>query len=248
MKRRSVRDVLDNPRKETEFYVLVMRYYPMELRKRALKFEESPFNVWDRELAPSPELLSDIKKGVIDWSEYTRRFLAEVPPSLIKLKAKTYQEQAGEKEVIFVCEEEEWEYPHCHTWILLDVISKNPKGDMLENPHIEVRFIVDIPESTGLNGTKQGPFFRGRLYALPKELADFYVKMGQAVLERKEAGKPTLRELFSGATLDSYIEATRTKPLLAEEMEKSAVEKWQLRVKAEGLVKEIREERAKRGV
>jgi len=119
---------------------------------------------------------------------------------------------------------------------------------MSENPFVEVRFLTDMPESTGLNGIKQGPFFRGRLYALPSDIANFYVKMGQAVYEREEATKLTLKELFSGATLDSYIEAARTRPLLAEEMEKTAVKKWRLRAEAEKLVREIREEKAKHGL
>ena len=121
-------------------------------------------------------------------------------------------------------------------------------SDMSENPFVEVRFLTDVPESTGLNGAKYGPYEKGHVYALPKANADFYVKMGQAVHERKEAGKPSLKELFSGATLDSYLEAARVKPLLAEEMEKYAVEKWRLRSRADGLAKEIREERVKHGL
>jgi len=139
-------------------------------------------------------------------------------------------------------------------------------SDMSENPFVEVRFLTTVPAYTGLNGTRWtqeqieeaklvgvvpeirwSPYEKGHVYALPKANADFYVKMGQAEYVRKEAVKPTLKELFTGATLESYLEAARVKPLLAEEMEKSAIEKWRLRSKAEELVKEIREEKTKHG-
>ena len=118
---------------------------------------------------------------------------------------------------------------------------------MSENPFVEVRFLTDVPESTGLNGAKYGPYAKGHVYALPKANADFYVKRGQAEYVREEVTKPTLKELFTGATLESYLEAARVKPLLAEEMEKSAIEKWRLRLKAEELLREIREEKARHG-
>jgi len=125
-KRRSVRYVLENPR-EDEFYVLVTRYYPIELRRRAMKFEDSPLDEWDRDLAPSPNLLNWWKKGprtLERWKEYTKRFLKEVPPVLIRRKAEIYKDLAKGKTVVFVCIEEDWEHPYCHTWIILDVLEE----------------------------------------------------------------------------------------------------------------------------
>ncbi len=124
--RRSIRDVLENP-KEEEYYVLVTRYYPIEFRRRALKLKETPIAEWDRDLAPSPELLGWWKErsGTPErWEEYTRGFLEEVPPTLIRKKAEVYRERAQERKVVFVCEEEDWEYPYCHTWILLNTLKK----------------------------------------------------------------------------------------------------------------------------
>jgi len=126
--RRSVKSVLENPRKD-EYYVLVTRYYPMEFRRKALKLEETPIDFWDRDLAPSPELLGWWKEGSRTperWKEYRERFLREVPKSLIKRSAERYEESArreGKKKVVFVCIEEDWEYPYCHTWIILDVLA-----------------------------------------------------------------------------------------------------------------------------
>jgi len=124
MKRRSVRDVLDNPKPEKEFYVLVTRHYPMELRKRGLTLEESPINAWSirdkRDLAPSRELLNDYKTGKITWEQYVERFKTEVPPILAIPNLEWYQNQAAGKELVLVCVEEDIEYPKCHTYILLD--------------------------------------------------------------------------------------------------------------------------------
>ena len=127
--RRSVRDVIEN-RREDEFYVLVMRYVPMEIRRRGLRIKEV-FDEWDRELAPSPELLRWWKKEpptAERWKEYRRRYLQEVPPELIMRKAEVHRESAKGKRVVFVCREEDWEYPYCHTWIMLDVLKKPARG------------------------------------------------------------------------------------------------------------------------
>jgi uncharacterized protein YeaO (DUF488 family) len=128
-KRRSVREVIENPRPD-EFYVLVTRYVPIEVRVRGLKVlkeQSGVFDVWDRDLAPSPQLLSWWKAGPKTrerWEEYKRRFLSEVPEVMIRRKADIYREWAKDKTVVFVCEEEEWEYPYCHTWIILEVLEK----------------------------------------------------------------------------------------------------------------------------
>jgi len=120
MKRKSVRDVVENPKPESEYYVLVTRRYPTEFRFRKLKLSETPIDEWDRDLAPSPELLSDYKNGRITWEEYEKRFREEKPLTLVKRKTTIYREEAKGKEIVLVCEEEDSEYPKCHTWILLD--------------------------------------------------------------------------------------------------------------------------------
>lgn len=119
MKRKSVREVLERPL-DNEYYVLVTRFYPMELRKRAVKFEDSPFDVWDRDLAPSKELLKDLKNGKIGWKGYKERFKEEVSSVLIREKLAAFEEEAEGKDVVLVCVEKEREYPKCHTWIILE--------------------------------------------------------------------------------------------------------------------------------
>ena len=123
MKRRSIRAVLENPY-DDEYYVLVTRYYPMELRKRGMKLADSPIDDWDRDLAPTRELLRDYKSGKIDWRGYKERFLKEVPPILMKRKIDIFKSDAKGKEVVLVCVEEESEYPNCHTWIILEEVER----------------------------------------------------------------------------------------------------------------------------
>ena len=122
MKRKSVAEVLDNPQ-ANEYYVLVTRYYPMEFRKRKLKLKDTPIADWDRDLAPSRELLKDYKNGVIDWEDYTKRFLEEVPVQLMRRKRDVFKEDANGKEVVIVCMEEANEYPKCHTWLILQTLA-----------------------------------------------------------------------------------------------------------------------------
>lgn len=118
MKRKSIREVVEDPDLK-EFYVLVTRYYPMELRRRALTLIESPIDIWDRDLAPSKELLKRYKETG-SWSTYLKEFKEEVPRDFVMKKFAEFEKKANGKEVVLVCVEKDYEYPCCHTWILLE--------------------------------------------------------------------------------------------------------------------------------
>lgn len=120
MRRASIREIIESPK--DEYYVLVTRYYPTYLRMRGLALKDTPIAEWDRDLAPSPSLLKDWKSGKITWEEYEERFRTEVPLVLVKRKFQIYERDAEGKQVVFVCTEEDEEYPHCHTWILLNML------------------------------------------------------------------------------------------------------------------------------
>jgi len=139
VKRKSVREALKDPQPD-ECYVLVTRYYPMEFRMRALKLEETPIRCWDTTLAPSRELLKDYKSGKIDWPEYERRFREEVPKTSFEKKMKLLSALAEGKEIVFVCTEENTEYPHCHTWILLEYLRTRvlPDGTLRDGTIVEL--------------------------------------------------------------------------------------------------------------
>ena len=116
MIRRSVKSVLEDPRL-SEYYVLVTRYYPRAHSLRKIKLADSPFQAWDRTLAPSRELFDSYKLGLIDEETYRERSLEEVPPATIRRRARIHKANAGNREVVFACIEEDDKF--CHTWILL---------------------------------------------------------------------------------------------------------------------------------
>lgn len=104
---------------------------------------------------------------------------------------------------------------------------------------VEVRFLKDAPAIVGADMKTYGPFYKGRVYALPKENARIFLKQGIAVATRKEAKKPTLKEMFKGEVLTPYIERAVVKPLVPdlEEKRKALLER------TEKLIKEIQEAR-----
>lgn len=134
MKRKSIRQVVEDPQPD-EYYVLVTRYYPMELRKRGLNLADSPIAAWDRSLAPSKALLRAIKTtkeieekregyskldaNKIAWSLYEKNFKMEIPRDFVLERLAQHKEDAKGKTVVLVCIEEDSEYPKCHTWLIL---------------------------------------------------------------------------------------------------------------------------------
>jgi uncharacterized protein YeaO (DUF488 family) len=125
MKRKSINQVVDNPR-ENEFYILVSRHYPQRLRFDGLSMEdeENPIDFKDLDMAPSQELLGDWKNDKISWNDYRQRFIEEKTRILIERKKEIYRDMAGGKEPVLVCIEEDEEYPECHTWIILDILGE----------------------------------------------------------------------------------------------------------------------------
>lgn len=61
------------PRETTDgTRILVMRYWPRGIRK-------SHFDEWNRDVAPSKELVRAFLREGLPWDEYVRRYRAEVP-------------------------------------------------------------------------------------------------------------------------------------------------------------------------
>lgn len=121
------------------------------------------------------------------------------------------------------------------------------KGLGSSNPtvFVELRMLKDVPAIIGPDMKPYGPFTTGRVYAIPKENARIFLKLGLAVATRQEAKKPTLKEMFKGEVLNGYVEAALVKPLVEEEEYPGAVLERQrkAREKAEKLLKKIQEER-----
>ena len=103
----------------------------------------------------------------------------------------------------------------------IDISEEEDSAVEIRSDFVEIRFITDVPETTGLDGKRTGPYTKDHVYVLPRENADFYVKRGQAEHVRKEAAKPTLKGLFSGTTLDSYLERARARMTLVPNVKKT---------------------------
>jgi len=63
--------VYDPPSPRDGYRLLVMRLWPRGVRKEAV-------DEWQKELGPSTELLRTYRDGKIAWTEFARRYRAEV--------------------------------------------------------------------------------------------------------------------------------------------------------------------------
>ncbi len=63
--------VYDPPTPRDGHRLLVMRLWPRGVRKNAV-------DAWEKELAPSVELLRAFRRGDIAWGEFARRYRAEM--------------------------------------------------------------------------------------------------------------------------------------------------------------------------
>jgi uncharacterized protein YeaO (DUF488 family) len=117
--RKSVGYVLRNPDLDTEFYVFVARYWPSGYEPE-IGDDDCVFDRWDKQLAPSPSLIAEYDEN--EWAEWARKYVAEVGEDTILRRAAVHAEDAGDRDVVFVCYEGEEEFPRCHTWELLAVL------------------------------------------------------------------------------------------------------------------------------
>jgi uncharacterized protein YeaO (DUF488 family) len=99
--------------------VLICRYRPRGLPKR-----EETWDVWRKELAPSPELLADFhgKRGPpISWGEYRKRYLAEMRAQTASIAELADKVAAGET-VTLLCSSACTDPTHCHRTLLQKLI------------------------------------------------------------------------------------------------------------------------------
>lgn len=106
---------------------------------------------------------------------------------------------------------------------------------------VEIHMLKDAPAIIGSDMNVYGPFIKGRVYAIPKENARIFIKTKIAVATRKEAEKPTLKEMFKGEVLTPYIEAALVKSLIEPSVNEE--KRKALLKRSEELIEEIQEER-----
>jgi uncharacterized protein YeaO (DUF488 family) len=124
--RKSVGSVIRAPDPENEFYVFVARYWPSNYEP-GIGEEECVFDRWDLELAPSPSLIGEYDEETTVWSEWARQYVAEIGEDTILHRAATHAEDAGDRDVVFVCYEPDSARPRCHTFTILSVSKVNSR-------------------------------------------------------------------------------------------------------------------------
>lgn len=119
--RKSVGSVIRAPDPNSEFYVLVARYWPNNYDPE-IGEEKCVFDRWDLELAPSLPLIREYDEEKTVWSEWARQYVAEVGEDTIRHRAAKHAEDAGDRDVVFVCYEPDSVRPRCHTFTILSVL------------------------------------------------------------------------------------------------------------------------------
>ena len=97
--------------------ILVSRYWPRGFSRERLSLTEHL-----KEMAPSVELLRDWKAGNISWAEYKNRYYKEMAQQHEKISKLA--KRASDKTITLLCFERK-ENPHCHRYLLKDLIEKS---------------------------------------------------------------------------------------------------------------------------
>lgn len=95
------------------FRLLIMRRWPRGVSK-------SRVDEWDRDLAPSVQLLNDWIKKKIPFKEFRRRYLEEMKTQRDKIRILA--KRAKKETITLFCHEEEDTY--CHRKMLKELIDK----------------------------------------------------------------------------------------------------------------------------
>jgi uncharacterized protein YeaO (DUF488 family) len=104
---------------------LISRYYPRGVKKER-------FDLWIRDLSPTPDLLKEYKKGLIGWPEFSKRFRKQLT-SLEASKAAVDRilEISKSNTVTLLCYENEGE--NCHRNLVKSrvekLLKKNKEGE-----------------------------------------------------------------------------------------------------------------------
>ena len=108
----------DSIEPEDGYRLLVMRYWPRGVRKTRI-------DGWIKELAPSKELLSQLRDEQVDWPEFSTRYWQEIRTrdSDLGLFAEVKKLESEHDTVILICHED-LSKPgvHCHRELLKEML------------------------------------------------------------------------------------------------------------------------------
>ena len=108
---------IKSPKDESDgLRVLVTRYYPRP-------FKRTHFDVWEKYLAPSKELLKDWKEHKLTENEYTDRFLKEMQCEASQQAILSFAERGKAETITLLCFEKE-DGSFCHRHILKKLLDE----------------------------------------------------------------------------------------------------------------------------
>jgi uncharacterized protein YeaO (DUF488 family) len=94
--------------------ILVMRIWPRGKSKDSVQIDK-----WVKDVAPSRELLADWRAGRISWSQYVARYKKEM--SRQSTAIESLAAMAAKEIITLLCNEAEGD-PHCHRYLLREMI------------------------------------------------------------------------------------------------------------------------------
>ncbi|MHB8602017.1 MAG: DUF488 domain-containing protein [Nitrosotalea sp.] len=105
------------PKEESDgIRILITRFYPRGVKK-------DHFDVWLRELAPSPALLQSYKMSQRTWDEFKMAFLSEMRDSIDSLEIiHALNQQEVVKNITLLCYEKDG--TPCHRHIIKNIIEE----------------------------------------------------------------------------------------------------------------------------
>lgn len=104
-----IKRVYDPPETADGTRILVMRLWPRGIRRERV-------DEWNRDLAPSRDLLFAVKHAGLPWSRYVKRYWKEIRPEAVDaLRRRARRETIT---LLCSCEDEN----HCHRGLLRDAI------------------------------------------------------------------------------------------------------------------------------
>src|SRR5512132_1604316 len=106
-----IKRIYDPPENSDGTRMLVMRLWPRGIRRERV-------DEWNRDLAPSRDLLFDVKHRGLPWADYVRRYWQEIRPEAVDaLRRRARRETIT---LLCSCEDE----THCHRGLLKDAVSR----------------------------------------------------------------------------------------------------------------------------
>jgi len=110
-----IKRVYDPPESSDGTRILVMRLWPRGIRREQV-------DEWNRDVAPSVDLLHAFKRGGLPWNRYVKGYWREIAPEAVDaLRRRARRETIT---LLCSCPDEN----HCHRGLLRDAIAKRRRS------------------------------------------------------------------------------------------------------------------------